>query len=328
MENYKNIHETEESSENSEVSNLAIRGLAKSIEVKQSDDSESLKSGSPTMNLYAAIFDRLPTLDVAQDDLYELISVLSTISMREFDIITRHFGIGRIEEFPIGRETSEEGFVNGTYQESRERLIPLHGYSYRRWEEPEMKRFLRLDNTRETYTEIAKENSITPAAIQEISQSAIKKLRHPSRAEKIKLLFNSPAELRKQIQENEDKNTSLRLEIASLNRQLEQERRNNAFLRNRKEQQSDTQSQIGDIDKNNIQVDLYGSIDQLDLSNRTRNALNRYYRYNGNIKTIEDLINKTKEDLYHIRMFGDRAYEEIILALEKVGLSLSKDNLQ
>lgn len=58
------------------------------------------------------------------------------------------------------------------------------------------------------------------------------------------------------------------------------------------------------------------SIDELDLSVRTYNCLKR-----AGIDTVEDLCNKTPDDMCRVRNLGRRSLEEIIQVMNEKGLS-------
>lgn len=57
------------------------------------------------------------------------------------------------------------------------------------------------------------------------------------------------------------------------------------------------------------------SIDELDLSVRTYNCLAR-----AGISTVEDLCNKTIEDMYKVRNLGRKSFEEILGVMKAKGL--------
>ena len=65
------------------------------------------------------------------------------------------------------------------------------------------------------------------------------------------------------------------------------------------------------------------TIEELDLSVRSFNCLKR-----AGIDTVEDLINRTEEDMIKVRNLGKKSLEEVIQKLESLGLSLksSDDN--
>ena len=61
-------------------------------------------------------------------------------------------------------------------------------------------------------------------------------------------------------------------------------------------------------------------IEDLDLSVRSYNCLKR-----AGINTVEDLTNKTEEDMMKVRNLGRKSLEEVINKLYALGLSLSKE---
>ena len=62
------------------------------------------------------------------------------------------------------------------------------------------------------------------------------------------------------------------------------------------------------------------TIEELDLSVRSFNCLKR-----AGIDTVEDLINRTEEDMIKVRNLGRKSLEEVIQKLTSLGLSLKKD---
>ncbi|MBQ8941602.1 MAG: DNA-directed RNA polymerase subunit alpha [Firmicutes bacterium] len=60
------------------------------------------------------------------------------------------------------------------------------------------------------------------------------------------------------------------------------------------------------------------SIEELDLSVRSYNCLKR-----AGINTVEDLANKTEEDMMKVRNLGRKSLEEVLNKLAELGLSLS-----
>jgi len=66
----------------------------------------------------------------------------------------------------------------------------------------------------------------------------------------------------------------------------------------------------------------YVSIEDLDLSVRSYNCLRR-----AGINSLEDIIEKTEEEMLHIRNLGRKNLEEIKSKLEEYGFSF-KDDLQ
>lgn len=73
-------------------------------------------------------------------------------------------------------------------------------------------------------------------------------------------------------------------------------------------------------DENCKEKYLEKSIDDLDLSVRSFNCLKR-----AGINTVEDLINKTEEDMMKVRNLGRKSMDEVIARLEDLGLSLRKE---
>ncbi len=61
------------------------------------------------------------------------------------------------------------------------------------------------------------------------------------------------------------------------------------------------------------------TIDELDLSVRSFNCLKR-----AGINTVEDLINKSEEDMMKVRNLGRKSLEEVIAKLNSFGFSLKK----
>ena len=62
------------------------------------------------------------------------------------------------------------------------------------------------------------------------------------------------------------------------------------------------------------------TIEELDLSVRSFNCLKR-----AGIDNVEDLINRTEEDMIKVRNLGRKSLEEVIQKLNSLGLALKKD---
>ena len=60
------------------------------------------------------------------------------------------------------------------------------------------------------------------------------------------------------------------------------------------------------------------TIEELDLSVRSFNCLKR-----AGINTVEDLINKSEEDMMKVRNLGRKSLEEVVAKLESLGFSLT-----
>ncbi len=63
------------------------------------------------------------------------------------------------------------------------------------------------------------------------------------------------------------------------------------------------------------------TIEELDLSVRSFNCLKR-----AGINTVEDLTNKTEEEMMKVRNLGRKSLEEVIAKLDSLGFSLTKDD--
>ena len=59
------------------------------------------------------------------------------------------------------------------------------------------------------------------------------------------------------------------------------------------------------------------SIEELDLSVRSYNCLKR-----ASINTVEDLANKSEEDMMKVRNLGRKSLEEVLKKMADLGLSL------
>ncbi|MCI8407309.1 MAG: DNA-directed RNA polymerase subunit alpha [Oscillospiraceae bacterium] len=63
------------------------------------------------------------------------------------------------------------------------------------------------------------------------------------------------------------------------------------------------------------------TIEELDLSVRSFNCLKR-----AGINTVEDLINKSEEEMMKVRNLGKKSLEEVIAKLKSLGFDLTKDD--
>ncbi len=63
------------------------------------------------------------------------------------------------------------------------------------------------------------------------------------------------------------------------------------------------------------------TIEELDLSVRSFNCLKR-----AGINTVEDLINKSEEDMMKVRNLGRKSLEEVVYKLDSLGFSLQKED--
>ena len=60
------------------------------------------------------------------------------------------------------------------------------------------------------------------------------------------------------------------------------------------------------------------NIDELELSVRSYNCLKR-----AGINTVEELCNKTSEDMMKVRNLGRKSLDEVLAKLKELGLSLN-----
>ena len=65
------------------------------------------------------------------------------------------------------------------------------------------------------------------------------------------------------------------------------------------------------------------NIDELELSVRSYNCLKR-----AGINTVEELCNKTSEDMMKVRNLGRKSLEEVLAKLKELGLQLSPGDEQ
>lgn len=64
------------------------------------------------------------------------------------------------------------------------------------------------------------------------------------------------------------------------------------------------------------------TVEELDLSVRSFNCLKR-----ANINTVEELTNKTEEEMMKVRNLGRKSLEEVVQKLEELGLSLKEEEI-
>ncbi len=83
---------------------------------------------------------------------------------------------------------------------------------------------------------------------------------------------------------------------------------------------SNTEIMVDKDDSDNMKV-LETTIEELDLSVRSFNCLKR-----AGINTVEDLINKTEDDMMKVRNLGRKSLEEVIAKLASLGLSLHDED--
>jgi DNA-directed RNA polymerase subunit alpha len=76
-----------------------------------------------------------------------------------------------------------------------------------------------------------------------------------------------------------------------------------------------------DQEEDGTEKNLQLSIDDLELSVRSYNCLKR-----AGINTVEELTNKTSEDMMKVRNLGRKSLEEVIEKLKELGLSFKTEN--
>ena len=82
---------------------------------------------------------------------------------------------------------------------------------------------------------------------------------------------------------------------------------------------SDMARQSSDQQAEEAKIDLSGiPLEELELSVRSYNCLKR-----AGINTVEELTNKTAEDMMKVRNLGRKSLEEVLAKLKELGLSLS-----
>lgn len=81
------------------------------------------------------------------------------------------------------------------------------------------------------------------------------------------------------------------------------------------------EAEIINVDRNDVDNEkfLKQSIEDLELSVRSYNCLKR-----SGINTLEELLNRTQEDMLKVRNLGKKSYEEVLARLNDLGLSLKE----
>lgn len=86
------------------------------------------------------------------------------------------------------------------------------------------------------------------------------------------------------------------------------------------EQGHNTEIMVEKDDKNNSKV-LEMTIEELDLSVRSFNCLKR-----AGINTVEDLTNRTEDDMMKVRNLGRKSLEEVVQKLNSLGFDLARED--
>lgn len=93
----------------------------------------------------------------------------------------------------------------------------------------------------------------------------------------------------------------------------------NLFIDLAEPQEIESEVWKGDEEENKEKV-LGMTIEELDLSVRSFNCLKR-----AGINTVEDLVNKSPDDMMKVRNLGKKSLEEVIVKLESYGLQFTLD---
>ena len=84
------------------------------------------------------------------------------------------------------------------------------------------------------------------------------------------------------------------------------------------EEEEEEEGTFAEAEENDAAKVLEMTIEDLDLSVRSYNCLKR-----AGINTVEELCNKTSEDMMKVRNLGRKSLEEVLAKLKELGLSLS-----
>lgn len=158
-----------------------------------------------------------------------------------------------------------------------------------------------------TLTDVAKEyGDVTRERIRQVEAKAIRKLNHPTRKRWLihgvtGMIESAEVAAASQAVTNELKSTINEISKISFNL---------AELVGKKPIETS-------MDKFNQEQILGLEIDELDLSVRSYNCLNR-----AGIKTLGDITNLSSLELLRVRNLGKRSYDEIVKVLEDRGLCL------
>lgn len=158
-----------------------------------------------------------------------------------------------------------------------------------------------------TLTDVAKEyGNVTRERIRQVEAKAIRKLNHPTRRRWLihgvtGMIESAEVAAASQAVTNELKSTINEISKISFNL---------AELVGKKPIETS-------MDKFNQEQILDLEIDELDLSVRSYNCLNR-----AGIKTLGDITNLSSLELLRVRNLGKRSYDEIVKVLEDKGLCL------
>lgn len=166
-------------------------------------------------------------------------------------------------------------------------------------EEQIIKLYFGIDGEQQTQEQIGKVCDVSKERIRTIKEKALRKLRHPTRADRLKHIPITWADV------------------------LEE---NNVFYQQIEEQQvqiyqmQEQQVQITESNKNDERAKLLQKpISDFELSARNANCLAA-----ADIQTVGDLVAKTEDDMLKYRHYGRKSLNELKVILEGIGLSFKK----
>ena len=157
--------------------------------------------------------------------------------------------------------------------------------------------------------EVAKIFDLTKERVRQIEARALRKLRHPSRYNKI---FSG----HKLLDDIEEKNNVLTLKKNELSDLITESMNHIKIL-------SDALNNVGIDVKTNVNTEISYSLplDEVGFSIRTYNCLKR-----AGYNTIKDICNATESDVMQVRNLGRRCFQEIRDKLLNYGLSFKPDD--
>ena len=88
----------------------------------------------------------------------------------------------------------------------------------------------------------------------------------------------------------------------------------------RSDKEETANNSMGRIQETKKEKVLEMTIEELDLSVRSFNCLKR-----AGIDTVEDLINRSEEDMIKVKNLGKKSLDEVINKLASLGLALRKE---
>jgi uncharacterized small protein (DUF1192 family) len=158
-----------------------------------------------------------------------------------------------------------------------------------------------------SYNEIGATFQVTGDCIKRIHDKALRKLAHPGRATRLRLIFATSVYLRAEIRERDTRIAAQDEELDALKAQLAEARfsRSNAS--------ADNCSGLGDEERSETLT-----VAEMDLSVRSMH----YLKYVG-IDYVYELISCCADEIAGIKNLGQKSLEEIQWQLRSLGLSLS-----